>query len=171
MSDQQQGFWSSIPGILTGLAAVITAVAGLFIAINGGDSETLKKVTKDEDTELSTPYVEVIKAEPIQAEPIKAEPITVVESIPDSTAVTLKALVDCKLFPTVNTVTSLMSWSDNYHKQVINDGASKHACNMALAYRAQAHCKNRNDLTIRQGLAETISLCNTIKFSWKDVQL
>lgn len=160
MSDQKQGFWSSLPGILTGLATVITAVTGLFIAING-DSETLKKVTEDENTELSTAYDKVITA----------EPIAVVDSIPDSTAVTLSALVDCKLFPTVNTVTSLMSWSDNYHKQVINDGASKHACNMAIAYRAQAHCKNRNDLTIRQGLAETLSLCNTIKFSWKDVQL
>lgn len=161
MSDQQQGFWSSLPGMLTGLATVITAVTGLFIAINGGDSETLKQVAEDENTELSTPYVE----------DIKAEPITVVDSIPDSTAVALSALVDCKLFPTVNTVTSLMSWSDYYHKQVINAGASKNACNMAIAYRAQAHCKNRNDLTIRQGLAETLSLCNTIKFSWKDVQL
>ena len=161
MSDQQQGFWTSLPGMLTGLATVITAVTGLFIAINGGDSETLKKITKDENTELSTPHVEVITA----------EPITVEDSTPDSTAITLSALVDCKLFPTVNTVTSLMSWSDYYHKQVINAGASKHACNMAIAYRAQAHCKKRNDLTIRQGLAETISLCNTIQFSWKDVQL
>ena len=161
MSKQQQGFWSSIPGILTGLAAVITAIAGLIIAINGGDSETLKKETKDESTEFSTSYDETIKA----------EPITVVDSSPDSTAITLGALVDCKLFPTKNTVNSLMGWSDYYHKQIIKTGASKDACNKAIAYRAQAHCKNRNDLIIRQGLAETLSLCNTIKFSWKDVKL
>ena len=158
MSSQQQGFWYSIPGILTGLAAVITAVAGLIIAINGGDSEALKKVAIDENTEPSTDYVEVI------------EPEVVVDSSPDSTVINLNALVDCKQFPTVNTVTSLIGWSNYYHKQIVNAGASKHACNKAIAYRAQAHCKNRNDLTIRQGLAETLSLCNTIKFSWKDVQ-
>ena len=98
MSDQQQGFWSSIPGILTGLAAVITAVAGLIIAVNGDDPETLKKVTKDENTEPSTPYVEVINA----------EPAAVVGSSPGSTTITLDALVDCKLFPTVNTVTKII---------------------------------------------------------------
>ena len=161
MSDQQQRFWSSIPGMLTGLAAVITAVAGLIIAINGGDSEVLKKVTKDENTEPSTPYVEVINT----------EPAAVVDSSPGSTTITLDALVDCKLFPTVNTVTSLIGWSNYYHKQIVKTGASKHVCNKAIAYRAQAHCKNRNDLIIRQGLAETLSLCNTIKFSWKDVKL
>ena len=160
MSSQQQGFWSSIPGILTGMAAVITAVAGLIIAINGGDSEALKKVAIDENTEPSTDYVEVINT----------EPEVVVDSSPDSTVINLNALVDCKQFPTVNTITSLMGWSDYYHKQIVNAGASKHACNKAIAYRAQAHCKKRNDLTIRQGLAETLSLCNTIKFSWKDVQ-
>ena len=153
MSSQQQGFWSSIPGILTGLAAIITAVAGLIIAINGGDSEALKKVAVDENTEPSTAYVEAINTEP--------------EVVVD---LSLDALVDCKQFPTVNTTTSLMRWSDYYHKQIINAGASKDACNKAIVYRAQAHCKKRNDLTIRQGLAETISLCNKIKFSWKDVQ-
>ena len=161
MSEQQQGFWSSIPGILTGLAAVITAVAGLIVAMTGGAPETIKNMTLDENTEIPIVYGEVIEEEPVTVEETSLEP----------TAITLNALVDCKLFTTQNTVTSLLGWSDYYHKQIINAGASKDACNKAIAYRAQAHCKDRNNLTIRQGLAETLSHCKAIKFSWKDVQL
>jgi len=36
MSEDAKNFWTSLPGILTGLAAVVTSVTGLFLAINGG---------------------------------------------------------------------------------------------------------------------------------------
>jgi hypothetical protein len=36
MTDESKNFWTSLPGILTGMAAVVTSVTGLFIAINGG---------------------------------------------------------------------------------------------------------------------------------------
>lgn len=36
MADEQKGFWTSMPGILTGLATVLTAITGLYLAISGG---------------------------------------------------------------------------------------------------------------------------------------
>lgn len=45
MADKAKGFWSSIPGILTGIAAVITATTGLYIAINGNGPATEKATT------------------------------------------------------------------------------------------------------------------------------
>jgi hypothetical protein len=38
MSNEGKGFWSSIPGILTGLAAVIGAIAGLYVAFKPGSA-------------------------------------------------------------------------------------------------------------------------------------
>lgn len=35
MADEQKGFWTSMPGILTGLATVLTAITGLYLAISG----------------------------------------------------------------------------------------------------------------------------------------
>ena len=171
MSDQKKGFWSSIPGMLTGLAAVITAVTGLVVAISTSDIASL---IKGGDTGTGPPITDVGgMVDGLANEgPTNVMPITVIDDgNPDSGAITLDALVDCKLFPTENTVTSLMGWSDHYQKQIINAGPTKDACNKAIAYRAQAHCKNRSDLAIRQGLAENLSHCEKIKFTWKDVQL
>lgn len=36
MIDESRSFWTSLPGILTGLETGVTSVTGLFIAINGG---------------------------------------------------------------------------------------------------------------------------------------
>lgn len=35
MAEEQKGFWTSIPGILTGLATVLTAITGLYMAMSG----------------------------------------------------------------------------------------------------------------------------------------
>jgi uncharacterized protein YgiM (DUF1202 family) len=34
MAEHRSGFWSTLPGILTGVAAVITAVGGIYFALN-----------------------------------------------------------------------------------------------------------------------------------------
>ena len=157
MSDVQKGFWSSIPGILTGLAAVITALTGLYVAV---DSSMSNEVTgKDHDN--GNP---VIIEQPVNG-------MTLKQPDPVASTVSLPNLVDCKLFPTVNTVASLMSWSNHYHKQVSHSVAIKDSCNKAIGYRAQAHCKKPQDLAIRQGLSETLSLCREADFDWKNVQL
>lgn len=162
MSDKQQGFWSSIPGMLTGVAAVITAATGLIIALNLGNTEIQKSVIEKESTEKPT------KA---HAQDGTAKPISVLaDPTADSAVITLDALLDCKLFPPVNTIASLMGWSNHYHKLIIDNGASEDACNKAIAYRAEAHCKDKNDLAVRQGLGETLTLCKTINFGWKDIQ-
>jgi len=50
MTDQEKGFWFSIPGILTGIATLITAVTGLCIAINGDNTISQPAITDDEVT-------------------------------------------------------------------------------------------------------------------------
>ena len=35
MAEEQQGFWTSMPGILTGLATVLSAITGLYMAVSG----------------------------------------------------------------------------------------------------------------------------------------
>ncbi len=35
MAAEQKAFWTSMPGILTGLATVVTAITGLYLAISG----------------------------------------------------------------------------------------------------------------------------------------
>jgi len=39
MSEDKGSFWTTMPGILTGVASVIGAVTGLVIALNGGDPD------------------------------------------------------------------------------------------------------------------------------------
>lgn len=38
MAEETKGFWTSLPGILTGIAAVISAVGGLFLAFGSQQS-------------------------------------------------------------------------------------------------------------------------------------
>ena len=160
VSEKQYGFWSTIPGILTGLATLVTAITGLYIAIFSGGQNTTE-LAQNGHTRNNTPVVQSNIIEPVS----KAEPAT------NTSAITLPSLVDCKMFPTVNTVESLMGWSNHYHKQIINSGASNEACNKTIAYRAQAHCKSQQDLAIRQGLSETLSLCTQAGFDWKEIKL
>ncbi len=188
MTDKQQAFWSSIPGILTGIAAVITALTGLYLAVNGNSS----KQTDAAPTVVTTP----IPVEPVitpvtgPAEQPVVEPQPVVTVTPNVTAPTtprtaLKTvnrlpfpetgpLIDCTLFPTVNTVRSLMSWSNHYHQQIIAaDGMKRRAtdpCNKTIDYRGMAHCKVSNDLEIRQALLETLTLCRAAGIEWQDIQ-
>ena len=35
MAEEQKGFWTSMPGILTGLATVLSAITGLYMAVSG----------------------------------------------------------------------------------------------------------------------------------------
>ena len=43
MSEKDKGsFWNSVPGILTGIAAIITAITGLYIALNNNGTQDTK---------------------------------------------------------------------------------------------------------------------------------
>jgi len=59
MSDDAKSFWTSLPGVLTGLAAVVTSVTGLFLAVNGG---------------LSKPAHEDVAVAAIAPAPVATEP-------------------------------------------------------------------------------------------------
>lgn len=189
MTDQSKGFWSSIQGILTAIAAVITAVTGLYIAINGDNTISQPAIT---DVELtSSPSGEAtqttIKTENDPAQIIqqaqRQQPGVEVTPVKSSTVIQPRdktpfpetgALVDCSVFPTVNTVGSLMSWSNYYHKQIIAaNGINKRAidpCNQAIEQRAMAHCKQPDNNKVRDALLETLTLCRAAGVEWTDIK-
>lgn len=189
MSDQSKGFWSSIPGILTGIAALITAVTGLYIAING-DNTTSQPATTDVKVTLSpsaqatesTIRTEKRPAHIIQQD-LRQQPAVELRAEKSSKIITsgdktpfpeTGALVDCSVFPTVNTVSSLMSWSNYYHKQIIAaNGIKKPAidpCNQAIDQRGMAHCKEPGNSKVRKALLETLTLCRAAGVEWTNIK-
>ena len=189
MTDQSKGFWSSIQGILTGIAAVITAVTGLYLAINGDNTISQPAITDVEVTASSSAQATetTIKTEknPTQIiqQPLRQQPGIEVTAAKSSTVIQpqdktpfpeIGALVDCTVFPTVNTVSSLMSWSNYHHKQIIAaDGINKRAidpCNQAIDQRGMAHCKQPENIEVRNALLETLTLCRAAGVEWTDIK-
>jgi hypothetical protein len=180
---EKQGFWTSLPGILTGIAAVVTSLTGLYVAvanftpeISGTNKQVEEQVeeqvvtnigiaaaetpsqaprvlTKEESEELETEQSKAPKQ--INEEDYKAFPQT-------------GPLVICEHFPSANSVESLMSWSNHYHKNIIDpkDYQPKHACDKAIGYRASAHCMQPENAEIRKSLLETLTLCRKIGLEW-----
>ncbi|MBQ0720453.1 MAG: hypothetical protein KBT88_07820 [Gammaproteobacteria bacterium] len=178
MADKAKGFWSSIPGILTGIAALITATTGLYIAMNGSDAGTGKTATPAKPSPISEPKG-TSQQEPDTASPLQPEAIAEIEAKAkkayDALAATnLAPLVDCSLFPTVNSTASLMSWSNHYQQQIIASPGDKanitDACYKTIDYRGMAHCQEPNNLSVRQALHETLSLCRTAGIEWTAIE-
>ena len=180
MAEQAKGFWSSIPGILTGIAAIITATTGLYIAINGNGPATGEDPATQPTPQSIVEPKDPILEDPLPREPGSASPLTTkdIDSI-EATAqkayeelaqTSLKPLVDCELFPTVNSTASLMSWSKHYQQQILSDNDKAHACNKTIDYRGMAHCKEPNNLEVRQALYETLTLCRAAGIEWTDIE-
>ena len=177
MTEQAKSFWTSLPGVLTGVAAIITAVTGLYIAIGsnlGGDGTTAEAgtsiVIEESVTDNHSSGTGTHALTDQQIIDIEAKARVKYDTLPQTS---LKPLVDCKLFPTVNTTASLMSWSNYYHKKITkkpSQGDITDACNKAIDYRGMAHCKEPNNLDIRQGLNETLTLCKAAGIEWMDIQ-
>ncbi len=174
MTDKTQGFWSSIPGILTGIAAVLTAFTGLYHVMNGGSSTAKPDLpVTGEPSPSPSPPIDNDGSMVHQGSGSTTKPVEqqVREKVPFPET---GPLVDCTLFPTVNNVTSLMSWSNYYHQQIITaDGVKRRAsdpCNQAIDQRGMAHCKAPDNLEVRQALLETLTLCRAAGVEWQDIQ-
>ena len=170
MTDKAKGFWSSIPGILTGIAAVITAMTGLYIAINGNGLTAAEGTTTPPTPPPIAGTKETGYASPLGPKEIQSIEDAANKAYKELAKTSLNPLVDCRLFPTVNTTTSLMSWSNNYQKQIISDNDKSYACNKTIDYRGMAHCKEPNNLQIRQALHETLTLCRAAGIEWSDIE-
>ncbi len=63
--EEKQSFWTTLPGILTGLAMLITAVTGLVVAFGWGESDTTESATAVEAAPSvepsSSPGLEIIE--------------------------------------------------------------------------------------------------------------
>lgn len=173
--EHKPNFWATLPGILTGLAALVTAATGLYVAVRGDAPEP----TQPTQQTVATDGNGMQQANPVTAPaPNPLAPTTSPQVgasastqpptdpvVPRTDGATPSPLVDCTqpAFQLSNTVRSLMSWSDYYHGQIPTNGASRagasHPCQKALAYRGSAHCQQPQDMAIRQALFETLSLC------------
>lgn len=179
MTDKTPGFWSSLPGILTGFAAVITALTGSYIAISsvaGPDTNPPEHVIPKPPSDNTVDDGKV-KPEEIAAEEATDDTfMAVIDDQFDLSPASQKnpALIDCTLFPTVNSVTSLMSWSNYYHEQIITAKGEKNRavtpCNKTIDYRGMAHCKAPNDPVVRQALSNTLTLCTKAGIDWTEIK-
>ena len=181
MTEKASGFWSGMPGILTGIAAVITALTGLYAVMDkSSDKEQLPlqgATHQGQITDASgfSPEAPEPEAQPKAQPKLQPREQSVTQNIRVVTAFPQTGpLLDCSLFPTVNTTASLMSWSNYYHKQIIAaDGVKIRAvtpCNKTIDQRGMAHCKAPDDAEIRQALLETLQLCRTAGIEWQDIQ-
>ena len=173
MSAATKAFWSSIPGILTGIAAIITATTGLYMAINTRSLATEEAITSAEpaiDTAIETSLKASGSASPLGPEGIAKLEALAQQSYEQLPQTSLKPLVDCQHFPTVNSTASLMSWSNHYHERILSKQSdTSHACNKTIDYRGMAHCKELNSIEIRQALYETLSLCRAAGIEWTNI--
>lgn len=157
--DQKPNFWATLPGILTGLAALITALTGFYLALRN-------------DAPAAPEQPATAQPAPRPGDGLVTPPAAPQAALPDPSAAPVAAgllatasLVDCgqEVFKLPNTRRSLMSWSDHYHAQIPTSGGTParaaYPCQKALAYRGSAHCQAPQDLAIRQALFETLSLC------------
>ncbi len=176
---EKQGFWTSLPGVLTGIAAVVTALTGLYVAVlnftpeMSDDNKQAEEqvVTNNEIAAAEIPYQDPRLLTKEQREELETEQSKALRQINEEDYKTFPQtgpLVMCEHFPSENSVDSLMSWSNHYHKNIINpeDYQPKHACDKAIGYRASAHCIQPENAEIRQSLLETLTLCRKIGFEW-----
>lgn len=91
MSDEQKAFWTSLPGIFTGLATVVTAVTGLYIAV-GKQNPAPPREQPVAQAEVAAPVAAPTVSAPATAEtPVagsteQAFPLTAVVDAPDGYA-------------------------------------------------------------------------------------
>ncbi|OUS01251.1 hypothetical protein A9Q90_10370 [Gammaproteobacteria bacterium 54_18_T64] len=159
---------------MTGIAAIITATTGLYMAINTRSLATEEAITSAGpaiNTAIETSLKASGSASPLGPEGIAKLEALAQQSYEQLPQTNLKPLVDCRLFPTVNSTASLMSWSNYYHEKVLYErGDTSHACNKTIDYRGMAHCKEPNNMTVRQALYETLSRCRTAGIEWTDIK-
>jgi len=187
MSESNGSFWTTLPGILTGLASVIAAVTGLVVALNGGDPTADANVANSRETVVASPVAEKPPAVSLQVnqpaqvatnnvsqlekemqaqQPQVDDPVSSVD-----VAMPLHQVVDCNSDKILNnSVGSLMSWSNHYFNEAqAHQGSSsqRYDCEKLLQYRASAWCKNQAP-KIRSALVDSLKLCgvNSTLVAW-----
>jgi len=181
MGEQSSGFWTSIQGIFTGIAAVITAITGLYIAINSGDSGSETALTKQTAITTQIPTNTGTIAAKSVAVPHQLTSENVINNVTSAPQEKRNSpfpkagpLVDCTLFPTSSSVRSLMRYAKHYHEQIITaEGETSSAsrpCNKTIDYLGQAHCKAPYDAKVRRALLATLTLCRAAGIEWQDIE-
>lgn len=88
MADESKGFWASAPGVLTGLAAVISALTGLY-ALWAKDTPQPKELPVVSSTSASSPAVQpaAVSQDPFILSAVVSDPdgFTNVRSTPAAT--------------------------------------------------------------------------------------
>jgi len=153
MSKEKTSFWTTLPGILTGLASIITAAGGLIVVLKGNESTSnppaIAQPVIAQTTEMNGNKNSDVKHPSVQAQ--KNAP--------------LNNIVDCSSsrFQSNNSVRSLLSWSDPYFqsaRSAAENNGSKlfYNCQKALQFRASAWCKQPSG-EVEQGLRAALRVC------------
>lgn len=87
MAEGDKRFWSSLPGILTGVAAIVTALTGLYVAVRGSGDSTAEVASVPPPAPATAPSS---RREAIVAAPPKVEPAPAISRDP----FTLAAVID-----------------------------------------------------------------------------
>ena len=70
----------------------------------------------------------------------------------------------------VNSVDSLMSWLNHYHKIIVdaktNNSRALESCNKTIDYRGMAHCKAPDNAEAHSVLLESLTLCRAAGIEW-----
>ncbi len=189
MTDKQPGFWASLQGIITAIATLITALTGLYIAIGDGSLQAQAK-SQDSVVAEATKQASVLAQQPAVITAVEktavegavvggtagevAEAGAEVQGWDKSPFPTTGPLLDCRQFPTVNTLASLMSWSNYYHRQIVEaqgvEARAQHPCSKTIDYRGMAHCKELDNSEVRQALFDSLSLCRAAGIEWTDIE-
>ncbi len=178
MANQSAGFWSSLQGILTGVAAVITAVTGLYIAINSTSSSHTESIAIPPPVVAEPAKPSVIS--PSENTRVNVSPKVAIQSpqvvhhaLPNAAVIAIaNEKLDCALFSTKNTARSLMSWSNHYQQKIIDAKGDKARaitpCIKTIGYRAQAYCSDTSNNVIEKALNTTLQHCANVGVSWRD---
>lgn len=163
---QEAGYCSSISRNLLHFAINIFMLTCFFLLLSGMNSQAQSSETIDAPLKIASADsggVEVSVSQDVVVADGEEKPFP--ETGP---------LVDCELFTTVNSVGSLMSWSNHYHQQIIaaqhDEGRAQQACRQTIVYRGRAHCKEPNNSQVRQALLETLTLCRSVGLEWEDIE-
>lgn len=178
MSESNGSFWSSLPGVLTGIAAVITAVAGL-VAVWPSAGETPATTAEQtvaiepQPTPESNPPAVVtvestVESNSTKDKPLLARPVAerVVANISPA-VLTMNKPIDCsesRFQPIRDKSVKEMLDTANFYRTKLLEGERgsnmfNRQCQKYFEYQGRAWCQSKEDAFIRDGLLKAMRFC------------
>lgn len=163
MSDSKNSFWTSLPGILTGFAGVISAIAGLIAVWPDSSVSTVPDISPSiEQQVIVKPMVkEIIKTKPTVVTHVAAVSN---EKAPSNTG---NVLVDCNTLQvrlmSDKSIDDLQGTASFYYKKAMaaTSGSNwmNNVCVRFIDYQGAAWCRQPGNKKIADRLEQGLALC------------